>query len=149
MLHSKPYNSTHTHLNPFTKISSSDTIPPPSETHTCSRGKGTSTSKCTITSSRTYNHHWYMNTTCRQQLTVDQLLTSPKEAYTSLKEEVGLFIIRQFLSQSQDGATILLKKLKIKTFIFKTKDKNSFSALRISEKDQGKENNWWGNKENC
>lgn len=49
------------------------------------------------------------NTTCRQQLTVDQLLTSPKEAYTSLKEEVGLFIIRQFLSQSQDGATILLK----------------------------------------
>ena len=81
------------------------------------------------------------NTTCRQKLTVDQLLTSPKEAYTSLKEEVGLFIIRQFLSQSQDGATILLKKLKIKTFIFKTKDKNSFSALRISEKDQGKENN--------
>ena len=92
-----------------------------------------------------------MNTTCRQQLTVDQLLTSPKEAYTSLKEEVGLFIIRQFLSQSQDGATILLKKggqvikyffkLKIQTFIFKTEDKNSFSALRISEKDQGKENN--------
>ena len=73
------------------------------------------------------------NTTCREQLTVNQLLTSPKEAYTSLKEEVGLFIIRQFLSQSQDGATILLKtggqvikyffKLKIKTFIFKTKDK--------------------------
>ena len=62
-----------------------------------------------------------------------------------------MFIIRQFLSQSQDGATILLKKgghvikyffkLKIKTFIFKTKDKNSFAALRISEKDQGKENN--------
>ena len=49
------------------------------------------------------------NTTCRQQLTVDQLLTSPKEAYTSLKEEVGLFIIQQFLSQSQDGAAILLK----------------------------------------
>ena len=49
------------------------------------------------------------NKTCREQLTVNQLLTSPKEAYTSLKEEVGLFIIRQFLSQSQDGETILLK----------------------------------------
>ena len=43
------------------------------------------------------------------QRTVKQLLQSPKEVYTSLKEEVGLFIIRQFLSQSQDGATILLK----------------------------------------
>ncbi|CAH3122541.1 unnamed protein product [Pocillopora meandrina] len=32
-----------------------------------------------------------------------------QEAYVSLKEEVGLFIMRQFLSQSQDGATILLK----------------------------------------
>ena len=73
------------------------------------------------------------NKTCREQLTVNQLLTSPKEAYTSLKEEVGLFIIRQFLSQSQDGETILLKtggqlikyffKLKIKTFIFETRDK--------------------------
>ena len=58
-------------------------------------------------------------------------------------------IIRQFLSQSQDGATILLKtggqvikyffKLKIKTFIFKTKDNNSFSALRISEKEGERE----------
>ena len=44
-----------------------------------------------------------------------------------------MFIIRQFLSQSQDGETILLKtggqlikyffKLKIKTFIFETRDK--------------------------
>ena len=48
-------------------------------------------------------------TTQQEQLTVQQLLHSPKEVYTSLKEEVGLFIIRQFLSQSQDGATILLK----------------------------------------
>ena len=73
------------------------------------------------------------NKTCREKLTVNQLLTSPKEASTSLKEEVGLFIIRQFLSQSQDGETILLKtggqlikyffKLKIKTFIFETRDK--------------------------
>ena len=64
-------------------------------------------------------------------LSVYQLLTSPKEVYSSLKEEVGLFIIRQFLSQSQDGATILLKtggqvikyffKLKIKTFVSKQK----------------------------
>ena len=28
------------------------------------------------------------NTTCRQQLTVDQLLTSPKEAYTSLRRKL-------------------------------------------------------------
>ena len=88
-------------------------------------------------------------TTCGEKLSVYQLLTSPKEVYSSLKEEVysslkeevysslkeevysflkeevysslkeevysflkeevGLFIIRQFLSQSQDGATILLK----------------------------------------
>ena len=48
-------------------------------------------------------------TVYEEQLTVKQLLQSPKEVYTSLKEEVGLFIIRQFLSQSQDGATILLK----------------------------------------
>ena len=27
MLHSKTYNSTHIHLNPFTKISSSNTTP--------------------------------------------------------------------------------------------------------------------------
>ena len=78
-------------------------------------------------------------TTCGEKLSVYQLLTSPKEVYSSLKEEVysslkeevGLFIIRQFLSQSQDGATILLKtggqvikyffKLKIKTFISKQK----------------------------
>ena len=47
-----------TRLNPFPKISFSKTIPPcPSETHTCSRGKGTSTGKCTINTSRTYNHH--------------------------------------------------------------------------------------------
>ena len=72
-------------------------------------------------------------TTCGEKLSVYQLLTSPKEVYSSLKEEVysslkeevysslkeevysslkeevGLFIIQQFLSQSQDGATILLK----------------------------------------
>ena len=42
-------------------------------------------------------------------LTVQQLLHSPKEAFSSVKEEVGLFIIRQFLAKSQDGATILLK----------------------------------------
>ena len=70
-------------------------------------------------------------TTCGEKLSVYQLLTSPKEVYSSLKEEVGLFIIRQFLSQSQDGATILLKtggqvikyffKLKIKTFVSKQK----------------------------
>lgn len=47
-------------------------------------------------------------TTCGE-LTVTQLLTALKEVYTSLKREVGLFIIHQFLSQSQDGATILLK----------------------------------------
>ena len=94
-------------------------------------------------------------TTCGEKLSVYQLLTSPKEVYSSLKEEVysslkeevysslkeevysslkeevGLFIIQQFLSQSQDGAAILLKtggqvikyffKLKIKTFISKQK----------------------------
>ena len=48
-------------------------------------------------------------TTCGEQLSVIQLLTSPKEVCSSLKEEVGLFIIRQFVLQSQDGATILLK----------------------------------------
>ena len=48
-------------------------------------------------------------TVYEEQLTVKQLLQSPKEVYSSLKEEVGLFIIRQFLSQSQDGETILLK----------------------------------------
>ena len=42
-------------------------------------------------------------------LTVPQLLHSPKAAFSSVKEEVGLFIIRQFLAKSQDGATILLK----------------------------------------
>ena len=48
-------------------------------------------------------------TTYAEQLTVQQLLHSPQEVYTSLKKEVGLFIIHQFLSQSQDGTTILLK----------------------------------------
>ena len=48
-------------------------------------------------------------TTYAEQLTVQQLLHSPQEVYRSLKKEVGLFIIRQFLSQSQDGTTILLK----------------------------------------
>ena len=48
-------------------------------------------------------------TTYAEQLTVQQLLHSPEEVYTSLKKEVGLFIIRQFLSQSQAGTTILLK----------------------------------------
>lgn len=43
------------------------------------------------------------------QLTVQQLLQSPNEAFSSVKEEVGLFIIRQFLAKSQDGATVLLK----------------------------------------
>ena len=43
------------------------------------------------------------------QVTVQELLHSPQEQFSSLKEEVGLFIIRQFLSKSQDGATILLK----------------------------------------
>ena len=47
--------------------------------------------------------------TSGEHLTVQQLLYSPDEAYSSLKEEVGLFIIRQFLKKSQDGATILLK----------------------------------------
>lgn len=42
-------------------------------------------------------------------LTIQQLLHSPSEALSSLKEEVGLFIIRQFLAKSQDGATILRK----------------------------------------
>ena len=46
-------------------------------------------------------------TTCGEQLSVNQLLTSPKEVYSLVMEEVGLFIIRQFLSQSQDGASIL------------------------------------------
>ena len=32
-------------------------------------------------------------TTCGEQLTINKLLTSPKEVYISLKEEVGLFII--------------------------------------------------------
>ena len=51
-----------TRLNAFPKISFSKTIPPcPSETHTCSRGKGTSKGKCTISTSRTYNHHWHNN----------------------------------------------------------------------------------------
>ncbi|CAH3026819.1 unnamed protein product, partial [Porites evermanni] len=48
-------------------------------------------------------------TTYAEQLTVQQLLHSAKEVYRSLKKEVGLFIVRQFLSQSQDGTTILLK----------------------------------------
>ena len=43
------------------------------------------------------------------QLTVQQLLQSPNNAFSSVKEEVGLFIIRQFLAKSQDGATTLLK----------------------------------------
>ena len=43
------------------------------------------------------------------QLTVQQLLHSSAEDYSAVKEEVGLFIIRQFLKQSQDGATVLLK----------------------------------------
>ena len=51
-----------TRLNPFPKISFSKTIPPcPSETHTCSRGKGTSAGKCTINTSRTYNYHQQNN----------------------------------------------------------------------------------------
>ena len=73
------------------------------------------------------------NTTCRQQLTVDQLLTSPKEAYTSLKEEVGLFIIRQFLSQSQDGATILLKTGgQVIKYFLSQKLRHSFSKQKIT-----------------
>ena len=48
-------------------------------------------------------------TTYAEQLTVQQLLHSPQEVYRSLKKEVGLFIIRQSLSRSQDGTTILLK----------------------------------------
>ena len=48
-------------------------------------------------------------TTYAEQLTIQQLLRSSQEVYTSLKREVGLFIIRQFLSQSQGGTTILLK----------------------------------------
>ena len=47
--------------------------------------------------------------TYAEQLTVQQLLQSPQEVYPSLKKEVGLLVIRQFLSQSQDGTTILLK----------------------------------------
>lgn len=43
------------------------------------------------------------------QVSVQQLLHSPQGECSSLKEEVGLFIIRQFLAKSQDGATILLK----------------------------------------
>ena len=43
------------------------------------------------------------------QLTIQQLLHSPKEAFSSVKEEVGLYIIRQFLAKSQDGTTILLR----------------------------------------
>ena len=35
--------------------------PCPSETHTCSRGKGTSKGKCTMSTSRIYNHHWHNN----------------------------------------------------------------------------------------
>jgi len=41
------------------------------------------------------------------QLSLQQLLQSPKEEFSSLKEEVGLFIIRQFLAKSQDGGAIL------------------------------------------
>lgn len=41
--------------------------------------------------------------------TVQQLIHSPAEAYSSFKEEVGLFVIRQFPKKSQDGTTILLK----------------------------------------
>ena len=43
------------------------------------------------------------------EVSVQQLLHSPQGEFSSLKEEVGLFIIRQFLAKSQDGATILLK----------------------------------------
>lgn len=47
--------------------------------------------------------------TYAEQVTIQQLLHSSKEAYSSIKEEVGLFIIRHFLADSQDGTTILLK----------------------------------------
>ena len=43
------------------------------------------------------------------QVCVQQLLHSPQGEFSSLKEEVGLFIIQQFLAKSQNGATILLK----------------------------------------
>jgi len=43
------------------------------------------------------------------QLTVQELLHSSADAYSAVKDEVGLYIIRQFLKQSQDGATVLLK----------------------------------------
>jgi len=104
-LHSKPYNNTHTHLDPFPKISYSKTSP--KEVYSSLKEEVYSSLKAEVYSSL------------------------KEEVYSSLKEEVGLFIIRQFLSQSQDGATILLKtggqvikyffKLKIKTFISKQK----------------------------
>ena len=97
MLHSKPYNSTHTHLNPSQRsvpvkpslLAPVKPIPAAEEKGPAPVNVPSLQAEPTTTTDT--------NTTCRQQLTVDQLLTSPKEAYTSLKEEVGLFIIRQFL----------------------------------------------------
>ena len=48
-------------------------------------------------------------TTYAQQLTVQQLLHSPQEVNTSLKKEVGLFIIRQFLSHT-GGSRIFFRR---------------------------------------
>ena len=47
--------------------------------------------------------------TYAKQVTIQQLLHSPKEAYLSIREEPGLLIIRHFLAELQDGTTILLK----------------------------------------
>lgn len=49
------------------------------------------------------------HTTTFGQLTGQQLLHSSAEDYSPVKKEVGLFIICQFLKQSQDSATVLLK----------------------------------------
>ena len=49
------------------------------------------------------------HTTTFGQLTAQQLLHSSTKDYSAVKKEVGLFIICQFLKQSQDGATGLLK----------------------------------------
>ena len=89
MLHSKPYNSTHTHLHIFTPSQRSVPVTPfpltlvkpipaaeeegPAQVNVPSLQVEPTTTTDT-------------NTTCREQLTVDQLLTSPKEAYVSLEE---------------------------------------------------------------
>ena len=58
------------------------------------------------------------------QLTVQQLLHSSTEDYSAVKEEVWLFVIHQFLKQSHDGATVLLKTGNQLRMIFKFQNNN-------------------------